>query len=203
MRKLLFILSIASLSLFANIANASKEKVEAYVNDLNNKAFAILNNSSLDGNEKSNLSRKLLAENLDLEWMSQFALGRHSRAITKEQNALYSAKYKKFIVKHYSDTIKDYKGEKIQIKNIHERDKGEYTVKSEVIRPNGQAPIDVDYLVRVDEAGNCKVFDIVTEGVSFIASQRSEFNSFISQRGIEDLINYLKDQVENDTENKA
>ncbi|MGV2432156.1 MAG UNVERIFIED_CONTAM: ABC transporter substrate-binding protein [Rickettsiaceae bacterium] len=63
-------------------------------------------------------------------------------------------------------------------------------VKTHIVKNAGD-PIRVDYLV-YDNAGNYKVRDIITEGISLVNSQRSEYNDVIENHGIEYLISELK-----------
>ena len=55
-------------------------------------------------------------------------------------------------------------------------------VTSQIIRPPGAPPIEIDWRLSVCD-GVYKISDIVVEGVSMAATQRSEFAQMIQRNG--------------------
>ena len=56
-------------------------------------------------------------------------------------------------------------------------------VNMEIVRTSGKQPVKIDYLInRLEISTNnpYRIRDIVTEGISILNSQKSEFNSVIS-----------------------
>lgn len=186
---------------FANPAFAAKvdPKIEQYVDTLVEKVSTMLSDPAISEEQKVKKSRQLMAENLDLEWMAKYSLGRHRKELDMPQLKDFTKIYSSYVIKTYSDLVRNYKGQKAVIKKVSNLDDAEYIVKTEVIQ-NGQPPIKVDYLVRDVGAGkgkkaNLKISDVITEGVSMINSQQAEFNSMISNGGIDALITELKKKI--------
>ena len=196
------IISTFLLSLiFANPAFAAKAdpKVEQYVDTLVEKVSTMLNDPAISEEQKVKRSRQLMAENLDLEWMAKYSLGRHRKELDMPQLKDFTKIYSSYVIKTYSDLVRNYKGQKAVIKKVSNLDDAEYIVKTEVIQ-NGQPSIKVDYLVRDIGAVKgkkvaLKISDVITEGVSMINSQQSEFNSMISNGGIDALMTELKKKI--------
>lgn len=193
MYKALFI----PLFLFATYSYAfeSHPEVQAYVHNLVNDSSNLLNNQRLTEDEKVAKSHDLIYKNLDLEWMAKYALGRNKKNLSSEQIANFVKIYSDYIVKTYSDMIRNYKGQQGIVKNVQQIDDNEFVVKMEIAQTNGQAPIKVDYFIRdiiEGKGSNLKVSDIITEGVSMINSQRDEFSSIIVNKGFEALTSELK-----------
>ena len=70
------------------------------------------------------------------------------------------------------------------------KDKKNYLVRMELLDPNGPSVV-MDYRLRPKGKG-FKVVDIVIDSVSLLTTQRSEFNSEVSKRGLDFLIKALE-----------
>lgn len=182
-------------------ASAAKTNanIEQYVDGLVEKVSKMLNDSTISEEQKIKKSRQLMAENLDLEWMAKYSLGRHRKELDMLQLKDFVKIYSSYVIRSYSDLVRNYKGEKAVIKKVSQLDDGEYIVKTEVIQ-GGSSPIKVDYLVRdigaaKGKKSNLKISDIITEGVSMINSQQAEFNSTFSNEGFDGLMKQLKQKI--------
>lgn len=195
--KLIYIFSILSITTIA-LAASQHDDVNKYVDGLVSEAQLVLNNTQLTDKERSNKSKTLIAANLDLDWMAKYTLGRYRKGLIQTQQQEFAQTYSEYVVKIYSDLIKNYKGEKAKIKQVQPLDTSEFIVKTEVVRVSGQPPIKVDYLVRsFTDNGTTKfrIFDVITEGISMINSQQSEFSSILADSDITNLIATLKKKL--------
>lgn len=191
---ILLMMSLACQTVYA----ASEEdttKLKVYVEDLIQKGSDLVNDKSLSENERRAKSGAMIKSHLYLDWMAKYTLGRHRRVLSEAQIKEFVQVYSLFVVKAYADLTTNYKGEKAVLTNIKQIDDDLFVVNSEFIRPGSQSPVKVDYLVHKIE-GNKKdpylIGDIITEGISILNSQQSEFNSVISSHGIDWLIADLK-----------
>ena len=64
------------------------------------------------------------------------------------------------------------------------------TVKTAIVKPGSQQPIEVDYDMEKSPDG-WKVYDLTVEGVSLVTSYRGTFADQIQQVGIDGLIKTL------------
>jgi phospholipid transport system substrate-binding protein len=92
--------------------------------------------------------------------------------------------YQLFLLNSYIPNFKKYSNQNIKINQITKQDDG-YLVSTRIERPEGEA-VKISYLVK-----NNKICDIIVEGVSLIAVQRSDFSTILSQSGVDGLINKL------------
>lgn len=197
MRKII-LCYILSLVAFSSYAVSTNSAVEKYVDKVVNDASALLNNQRLSEKEKVAKSSKLIAQNLDLDWMAKYTLGRYKKGLTPAQVDNFIKIYSSYVIKTYSEKLKDYKDEKARVKGVQQLDQDEFIVKTEIVKGNGEQPIKVDYLVRASANSKnpaFKVADIITEGISMINSQQSEFKSIIANNSFEALINDLKGKI--------
>jgi|GEM_PF-2092986 len=179
---------IASASTFAQ---GGSSEVEQYVTKLLKDSVAVLDDHTLDSNTRYSKIKHMLAENLDIIWMARFTLGRNLKIIPKKDVERFIAAYSNYIVSTYSKGFMEYKGQKAEIKSFDNLGNGFFIVKTHIIGHVDQQPIHVDYLAR--RVGDTyKIRDIITEGISLVNSQRSEYASTIENSGINQLIMLLE-----------
>lgn len=186
-----FAAALLAFSLIASSAQADTKAARAYVDGIAAKALDIVKTSdSLPA--KQDRLEKMFSSVVDIPFIGRFVLGRHWNTITPEQQKEYLAAYEPFLLKGYVGRIAKYSGQSYRITNA--RNDGEHTlVTMEIIDP-GNPSVFVDYRLR-QQGKDFKVTDIVVEGVSLLNTQRSEFNAVMRNRGIEHLINALKQKA--------
>ncbi len=165
---------------------AEQNAVSSYVNKMLNEFVSIASNSSFSDDVKVLKAKLLITENLDVDWMSKFVLGRYRRGISPEEITTFTSTYHDYVVAIYASAVKQYKGQKVQVNNIRNVADNEFAVKTSIVRA-GQDPLLIDYMVRVYPGNVYKVFDVITEGVSLITSQQAEFTNTIGASSIEAL----------------
>ncbi len=175
------------------------KKLKAYVEELIQEGSDLVNDKSLSDKERQVKSSTMIKSHLYLDWMAKYTLGRHRRALSEAQIKEFVRVYSLFVVKAYADLTTNYKGEKAVLTNIKQIDDDLFIVNSELVRPGAQSPIKVDYLVhkiKDNKKDPYLIGDIITEGISILNSQQSEFNSVISSHGIDWLIADLEKRVQ-------
>lgn len=192
-RKLLILFTV----IFSTSAFASSETsaVENYVNNLISDSVAILENKDLDVKSKSRQIKQTLSKNLDTKWMAKFTLGRSVKTMPKESIEKFIKAYSDYMITTYAKGLHEYKGQTVEVKSYDDLGNGFYIVKTHIIGHTDQ-PIHVDYLTR-NYKGTYKVRDIITEGISLVNSQRSEYASSLENEGLEHLISELNKRTEN------
>lgn len=173
----------------------AENAVSAYVDKILNEFVTIASNSNFSDDVKISKAKALITDNLDVDWMSKFVLGRYRRGLAPEEMTKFTSTYREYVVAIYASAVKQYKGQKVEVTNIKNIAENEYAVKTSIVR-SGQDPLLIDYMVRVYPGNVYKVFDVVTEGVSLITSQQAEFMNTIGASSVEnlrqDLINKMQ-----------
>ncbi len=191
---IIFSCSVLNLTALPSFAEELDSAVPKYVDSLVTKVYSLLNDPKLSEDAKVSEASKLLVENLDLTWMAKYSLGRYKRTLAESQIQEFLPVYSHYVTKIYAEKVKDYKGEKSKVVKVYKLDTNQYIVKTEIMQGKGQ-PIRVDYMVRILPTGKneaLKVSDVITEGISMLNSQQSEFGSIISNTGFDALVKDLK-----------
>ena len=177
----------------SSFAETSATGAKGFVDTLATQLLSIVKDSNQSKDEKTKKIEALFTEKVDIDFVAKFAMGKHWREATPEQQKAYIDAYKPFILKNYATRLTRYSGQTYTLRNPRS-DGDSAIVTMDIIDPEGQN-VTVDY--RLSDTGNSKykILDITVEGVSLLNTQRSEFNSIIDQKGIDGLIVALKNQV--------
>jgi phospholipid transport system substrate-binding protein len=135
----------------------------------------------------------LVLPHFDFELMSQRALGRYWRDFSAEQRARFVAEFRTLMLRTYANTLNDYRDAKIAFLPSRQLAPEAMRVRTEVARPSGGAPVQIDYEVRQQAAG-WKICDVALNGVSLIISYRAGFAKDIGTLGVEGVIAQLAER---------
>lgn len=186
-----------------NFQGTNEEQIlKDYITKLIDDGYTLFNDDKVSIVERNRKIEKLLHDNLYLEWMAKYSLGRHRRTISNDKISEFIAIYSKFVVKAYVDLTHHYNGEKAKLKAVKKFDDDMFLVYMEIIKPGSNSPIRVDYLVHQLEGvedNPFRVADIITEGISILNSQQAEFNNIIANQGIDALIIDLQSKIANNS----
>ncbi|WP_425363286.1 MlaC/ttg2D family ABC transporter substrate-binding protein [Candidatus Tisiphia endosymbiont of Hybos culiciformis] len=189
MKKFIVCLILNFLSLSTHSAvNDNNGGVDNYVNQLIKDGLEVFNDQNLTQDAKISKSKKLILANLDSDWMAKFTIGVYRRTLTPEQIKQFTEVYSNYVSKVYADLVKNYHGQQPKVEQVRILDKGEFMVEMLI------GTVKVNYLVRQKDASDktsFKVSDVITEGVSMISSQQSEFMNILSNSGFDTLIDEL------------
>ncbi len=149
---------------------------------------------------QQNLPREKSGEQLNAIWLEAFdvdsigraVLGKNWKKATDEQRKAYMELFPKYVAKLYAIQFSDYSGETFVVKGS-KATTGGTIVTAAIDRPNGE-PIKLDFIVQSGGQG-LKITDVKVEGVSLLVTKRSEFDSVVGQKGIDGLIQALRQKV--------
>lgn len=196
MKKILLCM-LAVLS-FAQIAYAdiNATKASTMVEELTREGIEKIINSNVSQEEKNKIFKQLFTENLDLDFIGKYVLGRYWRTASAQQRKEFINLYKEFNVQTWSKRFDEFKGKKFVFKGTSSANNpNQIYVNTEVPVENGK-PIDVKWRV-YEHNGKMKIIDIIIENVSLAQTARNEYTSYIakSPKGIDGLLENLRTKV--------
>lgn len=137
--------------------------------------------------------RQLLDNSFDLPEIARFVLGQYTRTMSPAGQQEFLPLFREYVVQAYTARLGQYGGAPFRV--IGTRSHGGETVVSSQVTRSGN-PIQIDWHV-MDRGGRLLVTDVVVDGISMKATQRSEFASIIQRNGghAEALLAALRQQV--------
>lgn len=194
LRKIISLLLIIFFHLksFALDTNDVKKFVDNNINEI----LAIVDNSNISDGEKTKALNAKFVSIVDVNWMAKFTLGIHWRDISKKDINNYLNAYKEYVLNSYVPNFKKYNSSyEVKVLSVESVRKNEFLVKTNINSKKDLTSYSIDFrLISKDQ--NLFIFDIITEGVSMIATQRVEFNSIINRYGISYLIDKLEGAID-------
>lgn len=168
-----------------------------FVQGLGDKAIATLADPKVSKEQAKAVFRDLLNQNFDINTISRFVLGRYWNLATDAQKKEYQTLFEQMIVEVYAERFSQYAGEKFKVGGAQASGENDAVVSSQVLRPNGQPPVNVSWRVRSKD-GSSKIIDVIVENVSMSVTQRSEFASLIESNGgkFEALLEALRQRIQ-------
>lgn len=196
---LVLVLATAALPHTASWARADDaafgKAAETLVGDMTNRLITVLKKEDRIATREQPF-KQIFADHFAVEPIAIFAMGRYWRRADETQKSTYLALFSDYIVLTYAARFADYAGEPVKIAGSRVNPgKPDALVRSEVMLPGGEKPVQVDWRVRAPDGGEMRIYDVVVDGLSMSQAQRSDFGSVASGRGIDGLIEVMRAKI--------
>jgi phospholipid transport system substrate-binding protein len=195
MKKFLaFVLGLMMMSAPAYAIDAAK--AENFIKNITQQGIEELVNSNVSAAEKNARFTKLFNQDLDLDFIGKFVLGRYWRTATPQQRKDFIDVYRKLNIQTWSARFDEFKGRHFEFLGTESsKSPDQIFVNTQVPMDEG-APAQVKWRVK-ETNGQMRVVDIIIENVSLAQTSRSEYTTYIqkSPNGIDGLIADLRSRL--------
>jgi phospholipid transport system substrate-binding protein len=188
---LIFLSSPTIANCMANEVTESGE-VRKFVEDIGNKIVNIANQKISESKKRSDIIA-VIDGAIDAEWIARFVLAKNYKTANDSQKESFVKLYRDFMINTYGPKFKNYNGRKFTVNSV-EYQTGFYLAKAEFLPKESDVAISVDFRVK-KRNGKLVILDFIAEGISLIETQRSEFNSVIAQKGMDEFLEELTKRV--------
>lgn len=196
MKKICLFLTI--LFGFTQMASAdiNKDAAVKLIENVTTEGVEKIINSDNSAEEKNKVFRKLFTENLDLDFIGKYVLGRYWRTATQKQKKEFIELYKEFNIQTWSKRFDEFKGKSFVFEGTSPANNPQQIFVNTSVPMQEGKPASVKWRVN-DVKGKLKVIDIIIENVSLAQTARNEYTSFIAKSpdGIEGLLNNLRAKI--------
>ena len=164
----------------------------AVIEDLIERALAVLNNARLDKPQRISALEEIALDRFDFRTMSKLVLARNWKRFTPEQQEEFQAEFKDYLSASYGSRIDRFNQERIKVTGEREEPRGDVTVLSVVV--GGEFDnASVNYRLR-NRSGRWLVIDVMVEGISFVSNYRDQFREVLGNGGPEHLLERLREK---------
>lgn len=150
--------------------------------------------SSIETKKRRNTIRALVADRFDYEEMARRSLARHWKQRTPEEQTAFVSIFADMLEATYIDRIESYTDEEIFYNKEKIKGKGTRAVVRTTVMTR-KVDIPIDYKV-VRKDNKWWVYDVIVEGVSFISTYRSQYDSIIRKESFEGLMKQMEKKTE-------
>ena len=177
---LLKIKNIISFTLILIFASnyAFAQKPSDLIKEVVDEASRIL--SSSDPVEAKIINLNDLAENnVDINRIAKYTLGKHRKTISDEEINKYFKLYKKYFLKNFSSRLIDYTNPEIVIVDENVINEN-FTIVNTILEATSKNPeLKISWRVITKNPNKPLILDLLIEGLSLAKAQKEEFNSII------------------------
>jgi len=124
---------------------------------------------------------QLYLADFDGPGIARFVLGRYWRSASEQEQQEFLRLFEDYVVFVYGTRLSNFGGETFKIRGSRTDESGTI-VSTDIVSPNGDAPIKLDWRLITDH-GSFKINDVIIEGISMLVTQRSEFATVIQRHG--------------------
>jgi phospholipid transport system substrate-binding protein len=163
------------------------------VREMSDAVIAVLQEKGLSADAKREKIRGIVQGYVDFPTMARLVLARNWASLAEAQKSEFIEEFKQHLSVVYGKNVESYNNEKVQITGDRDEGRGDWTVQTKIVRPQGGADILVDYRLR-DLNGEWKVIDLIIERVSLVSNFRSQFQDVMANGGIERLLQLLREK---------
>ena len=184
--------AVALASCLAGVARAG-ESPRAIVEKMTQAAIDVLGEKGLSSEEKRHRIEDLAYANIDFDIMSRLVLARNWGRLSAAQQAEFVRLFKEHLALTYGRSIESYNNEKVEVVGERDEGRGDWSVKTKILRGGGSADVLVDYRLR-QENDAWRIIDVVIERVSLVANFRSQFQEIVNSGGPAKLLDVLREK---------
>ena len=199
--KAIAFVAISAIVLGLNIGAATQSRAQTasqeaagFVENLGTQAAVLLAPGAGNGPAKQRAAlRNLIRDSFNLELTSQFVLGKFWNEATVAQRDEFQDLFTEYLLNNYVRHIGNYKAETLTVIGSNVVGDRDVLVATSIESLDGQTnPV---WRVRVSDGGDYKIIDISVDGVSLALTQRREFASVVNRRGLDGLLNMLREKL--------
>lgn len=170
-------------------------KAKIYVDNLSSKIIGILT-SKEPKNVKETTLKTIFLENLDVETMTKYCLGRKYLTLTSDEKSRFTEVYKIYLINLYSGNmryyISDYRGQTMTIKEITPFQNNQKLAVSTILKDGENTKKNITYILN-NASGTLKIIDLIWDGISILNTQRDSFSRTLNgPGGLNNLIKELE-----------
>jgi phospholipid transport system substrate-binding protein len=185
---------LIAMPAFAAAPPVNQADAVAFMNRLWDRAAELLSNKT-DPAIRQARFRQLFRDDFDSAGIARFVLGRYWRSASEEEQQEFVRLFEDYIVYVYTARLANFGGEAFKVRGSR-NDGSSVLVSTDVISPGSASPLRIDWRL-VNDSGAYKINDVIVEGVSMTATQRSEFASVVQRNGghVRSLIALMREKT--------
>jgi phospholipid transport system substrate-binding protein len=190
MKKLSVTLLLIFLFIFSFSASAKvtpSERIKETVNEV----LTVLQDSSLDKQDRRDRVKQIVRKRFDYESMSQVILGKNWRKSTASQREQFITLFRELLEQTYYSAIDSYNNQTVRMGRERVKEK-RANVQTYIVAANKELAVSYKMRFRNDD---WYAYDVTVEGVSLVSNYRTSFNNLVKEKGMEGLLTELAGKV--------
>lgn len=145
-----------------------------------------------DPTELREVVREILLPRIDTVYSGRLVLGRAGRDLEHDQVEEFATALSELLIKQYADALLAFKSrDQVEILPLAGDNTERMTRVRTRVKLSSGSRAPVDYVFRKTD-GEWKIFDVIAEGISYVATFRNQIGSQVRQEGFDSVLERLK-----------
>lgn len=174
------------------VAESSKDFVLTVTTDLRDRLRAEFANTEPEPARVQDFIRQEVGEHFDVELVARRVLAKNWRKANAEQRQGFIDAFGLLLLRTYASSLLNYLDVDVTYQKTRVRKANERESVRVLATNSGGLQVPVTYEVRKDD-DKWRIYDVVVDGVSVVATYRSAFASIVRRQGVDGLIEQLRD----------
>tara|TARA_R110002153_G_scaffold110189_1_gene251139 strand:- start:14431 stop:15051 length:621 start_codon:yes stop_codon:yes gene_type:complete len=193
-------IKLAILILTISFAASASQSDDPYVfvKDVASVTFAKMKQDQTliknDPEALRNIVEQQLMPHVDHVYAALSVLGTQAKDIPREKLELYFEQFRLYLLTTYSNSLSSYTNQIVEFEPSRPTENKKTVSVKALIKEAGKPDISITFQVRRNKEGQWKAFDLVAEGISLVQSKRAEFAPMIRQKGIDSVIDFMREK---------
>ena len=194
-KKFFFSLLIIFLYLSSAHSVTYNSEPKIFIQELVDDTIKTLSDTSLTIEEKHKFVEKVAKENVDIDGLSLYTLGKIRKDIDSETLSEYQNLFEDYFLKSLTSRLSDYSDSKIEVLGAEQKSSNYTIVNSKIIPKDGSPEIKIDWRIYTKNPEKPLIRDLIVEGLSLARTQKEEFASILSSNNnnLDKLIDKLQE----------
>ena len=140
------------------------------------------------------ITDRITAPYIDYQKIARLVLGRYWRKASDAQKKKFIKAFRDDLVRKYATVLYGFRTADIQVKPAHYKETDKNVRVKTVAKLPGRKPVSVNFILYKKD-DNWRAMDVLTEGVSVVATLRGIYRSEIQQKGLDKVIAELAEKT--------
>ncbi len=193
-KKFFFLLSIFCLYFNSVTAVDYNSEPKIFIQELVEDAIKTLSDKSLTQEEKNEVIKKIALENVDINALGLYTLGKIRKDLDENTIDRYQNLFEKYFLKSLISRLTDYSSQKFEVVDSEQKSSNYTIVKSKIAESVKSPEIKIDWRVFTKNPQKPLIRDLIVEGLSLARTQKEEFASILNSNNND--INSLVDKLQ-------
>ena len=193
-KKFFFLLSIFCLYFNSVTAVDYNSEPKIFIQELVEDAIKTLSDKSLTQEEKNEVIKKIALENVDINALGLYTLGKIRKDLDENTIDRYQNLFEKYFLKSLISRLTDYSSQKFEVMDSEQKSSNYTIVKSKIAESVKSPEIKIDWRVFTKNPQKPLIRDLIVEGLSLARTQKEEFASILNSNNND--INFLVDKLQ-------
>lgn len=195
--RLLSLAHVALSLLFFSQVSWAQQSPDQLIEGLTTELYTLIDDNrelyEQDINSLKTAVDDRMRQHIDTMYSARLVLGRHGRGLEQEQVAAFADALGTSLMNQYAQRLLDFDSQNtVDVMPLEpNQDPRRTRVRTRLQLDNGSI-MPIDYVLRLRE-GNWLVFDVIAEGISYVATFRNQIGEQISRQGFDETLKGLQE----------